>query len=117
MSVRWVNASKSPFIPGTRVHAVSLTPLVFMLVYFSWLTFFLTLSVVTFMSVLSMKGRTLTWLLRKMRGRLRGFEVQARPFWYLRRFNRLESVDLHGVHLGGESAKSVDLSKSGSGVR
>lgn len=93
----WVHASRSPVIPGTSIHASTLTPSVFMLVYFAWITFIVAASCIVFMAALSMKGRSLTWVLRKTKWKLRGCQVQARPLWYRRRFNRLETLDTAGI--------------------
>lgn len=107
MSAKWVNAARSPYIPGTRIHFSTLTPLAFMVVYFAWVTFIILLGAVSFMAVLSIKGRTLTWLLRRTKSRIRGGRVLARPVWFRRRFSRLESFDLHGISESGASAGRV----------
>lgn len=97
VNANWVNASRSPTIPGTSIHASTLTPSVFMLVYFSWATFFISAFCIVFMGVLRVKGRSLTWLIRKTKWKLRGRQVQARPLWYRRRFNRIETIDTAGI--------------------
>jgi intracellular multiplication protein IcmT len=96
-NANWVNASRPPVIPGTSIHASTLSPVVLMLVYFAWITFFIAAFCISFMGILRLKGRSLTWLIRKTKWRLRGRQVQARPVWYRRRFNRIETLDTAGI--------------------
>jgi hypothetical protein len=90
-SATWVKACLSPVVPGTKVHAMALTPLILWTVWFSWLTFALTLAVAAMFFALEIKGRRPGWVTARQRSRLRSQKVAAMPYWYLRRRNRLQS--------------------------
>lgn len=85
MPAAWVEASRPPKLPGTNAHASAATPVVFFLVHFAWVTFFLVLATVIAVAILSIQGRSVTWLLRKAKCNLRGKKLYARPVWYRRR--------------------------------
>lgn len=87
----WIRASHSPVVPGTKVHAMALTPLVLWTVWWSWFTLAFTLAVVTLSAALEIKGRRPGWLIARQRSRLRGHWVVAAPYWYVRRRSRLQS--------------------------
>jgi hypothetical protein len=91
MPADWVYASNSPVVPGTSVHAYALTPVVLWVVWWSWTTLFAVVLVAAVMGYLQWKGRKPAWVLRKFKCRLRGASVAARPVWYRRRRNRIES--------------------------
>lgn len=85
----WVRACRSPVVPGTSIHAMALTPLVLWTVWWSWWTFVLTLLSTAAFVVLEIKGRRPGWIVARLRSRLRGQFVAARPSWYRRRRSRL----------------------------
>ena len=91
MSATWIEAALPPRIPFTNAHASACTPLVFLLVHISWTTFLMVLATIVAIAFLSIKGRTVSWLLRKGKCNLRGRKLYARPVWYRRRLMRLES--------------------------
>lgn len=92
-SPNWVMAAYSPVIPGTRVHASVATPFVAFVVNISWTTFFCVLIAIITAVILQTKGRTFTWVFRRLMSKLRGQIVWARPIWYRRRFARMESYE------------------------
>lgn len=93
MSVPWIEASRPPCVPGTSAHASAITPVIFLILHVSWLTAGIVLAVVVGIAILSIKGRSVTWLLSKAKSRLRGGVVSARPYYYRRRINRVQSYD------------------------
>lgn len=89
----WIHACRSPVVPGTSIHAMALTPVVLWTVWWSWMTFALTLGVAILFIALEIKGRRPRWVIARQRSRLRGQKVLARPYWYARRRNRIESYE------------------------
>jgi hypothetical protein len=87
----WIRACQSPVVPGTSIHAMALTPLVLWTVWWSWWTFLLTLGVAVLFITLEVKGRRPQWVVARLRSKLRGQKVLARPYWYTRRRSRIES--------------------------
>ncbi len=90
-SASWVRACQSPVVPGTNVHAMALTPLVLWTVWWSWTTFLITIGVAVVFAALEVKGRKPAWIVARQKSRLRGQQVAARPYWYLRRRSRIET--------------------------
>lgn len=91
MSAAWVDASRSPVVPGTNAHASAMTPLLFLIVHFSLITLGILMAVVFSVAYLSIKGLSVLWLLRKGKSRLRGQRISARPLFYWRRAIRVRS--------------------------
>lgn len=89
----WIRASCSPVVPGTRIHALALTPLVLWVLWWSWTTFYILVCTTVVFIVLEVKGRKPLWIIARQRSRLRRGHVKARPRWYLRRRNRIESYE------------------------
>jgi hypothetical protein len=87
----WVAASQSPVVPGTGIHAMALTPVVLWTVWWSWMTFAITVLVAVVFVVLQVKGRTPSWVVARQKSRLRGQQVAAQHLWYLRRRSRLHT--------------------------
>ena len=103
MPATWIEASRSPVVPGTRVHASAATPLLLFVVWWSWITLWILLVVTGVMTWIELKGRRPAWVLRRAKGRLRGNLVAARPTFYRRRRSRIESYE----HLPIEQAFSL----------
>jgi hypothetical protein len=72
---------------------MALTPVVLWTVWWSWLTFALTVGVAILFIALEIKGRRPRWVIARQRSRLRGQRVLARPYWYVRRRSRIESYE------------------------
>jgi len=84
MSAEWVNACRSPVVPGTKAHASSLTPLGLFLLHFSWETFGLCVLAAIGVVFLTLKGRTVGWYWRRFLSRMRQGTISAWP-QYIRR--------------------------------
>ena len=91
MPAVWVEAARPPRIPMTNAHASCSTPLAFFLLHFAWSTFAVVMMAVVLVAFLSIKGRSVTWLVRKTKCNLRGRVLEARPSAYRRRVLRLQS--------------------------
>ncbi len=89
----WSLATNKVRIPYTPLPASASIPLVFTLFHARLWTLAMTLLVVLLFLVLHMRRRNAMWLWRRMRSRMRAGIVYARPIWFRRRFNRLESFD------------------------
>lgn len=103
MSEHWVDAARPPKIPMTNAHASAFTPLVFMVMHFSMVTFMIVVATILFIAILSIKGRSVAWLLRKGKGNLRHRRLHARPVYFRRRFLRLQShssTDIRALRAG-----------------
>ena len=93
MPATWIEASRSPVVPWTKVHASAATPLLLFVVWWSWITLWILLVVTGVMTWIEIKGRRPAWVLRRAKGRLRGNLVAARPSFYRRRRARIESYE------------------------
>lgn len=93
MAEVWIDAVKPVMLPGTPLRASVLIPLMLFATHIRWWTLIVLIGVIVWMIFLKIKGRSGLWLWRKLKARLRGYVVSARPVWYRRRFNRLESFD------------------------
>ena len=93
MSAPWIEASRPPKVPGTDAHAACMTPLVFLILHISWITFGLVVAMIIAIGILSVQGRSVKWLLQKGKCKLRGGRVSARPLFYRRRANNAKSYD------------------------
>lgn len=80
-------------IPGTNAHASATTPVVGLFIKFSWLTFGLFMLVTIAVVVLSAKGLSAAWILRRGKARLRDNKVHSRPVFIRRRMQRMVSTD------------------------
>lgn len=119
MSASWIEACRRPVVPGTKIHAAALTPMVLWMVWWSWTTFWIVLIVTIVAVYLQIKGRQLSWVLRRFKAKVRGEVLQARPVWYQRRRTRIESYDLirldQPVSRGVRTKASAASTPSGKG--
>jgi hypothetical protein len=92
MSEIWVHASRSPVIPGTRAHAINF---IWFAVLFklSLFTVFVAIAALALSITIAARGRTLTWCYRRLKSKLRGQFVSARPVFYRRRKLNLASYE------------------------
>jgi hypothetical protein len=86
-------------IPGTNAHASATTPIVGLLVKFSWMTVGLVLLVTIVVVVLSAKGLSASWILRRGKARLRDNKVHSRPVFIRRRMQRMVPADVVGLQI------------------
>jgi hypothetical protein len=93
----WRSACLSPVVPGTKIHAMALTPFVFLIFRFSMTWLLCCLAMVMVLGWMQFKGLQPAWIIRRAKCRLRGHWVSARSIWIVRRRSRIESFD--GVDL------------------
>lgn len=120
--VNWVRACRSPVVPGTSIHAMALTPLVLWTVWWSWWAFVLTMLSTAAFVVLEIKGRRPGWIVARLRSRLRGQFVAARPSCYIRRRSRLNTYaavtpskaleETQGYYLSAITSENIFTSSS-----
>jgi len=92
MPAAWVEASRPPKVPGTNAHASAMTPLAFVVFNFtSLLLWGIVFAVAIGIGYLSLKGRQMGWIVRRMKCRLRGGRISARPVFYRRRMCKTSS--------------------------
>lgn len=93
MLATWPKTAYSTKLPGTPIHASAMFPLLLMMMHIRLWTFLLALVFIVVLTVMRQKGRTITWMLRRVKSSLRGNRVAARPVFYTRRFSRIEGFD------------------------
>jgi hypothetical protein len=92
MSASWVKASLPPLV-GTLPAWVVL-PLPFLLFNMASLSMWLlTATIFGLAIVLRVRGRTLLWVVRRLRTRIRGLRIEARPIGYRRAMTMDSSID------------------------
>lgn len=90
---RWPFSVKGMQLLWLPIPASSGVLVVVWLLHIKVWTFILMLIVMVVQSVLRLKGRTVPWVIRRLRGRLSGDVLYARPIWYRRRMQRREGFD------------------------
>ncbi|TAL65750.1 MAG: hypothetical protein EPN79_11260 [Burkholderiaceae bacterium] len=97
----WPRTGRSYKIPGTPLPPQAGAPLVLILFHLSLLTLGLALAVCAVFSYASFKNRTILWAARRIRSKLRGGVIAARPRLYRRRFTMNEQLsDIDFNHWG-----------------
>ena len=89
----WISCSRPMRLPFTPVPAVAVLPMVLIIVWPRMWTFCVLLAIVAVLTLLRIKGRTTTWIYQRFFGFMRQGKVRARPLWYRRRSQRIESYD------------------------
>jgi hypothetical protein len=75
------------------IPAHCIVPIILTLMIQTWWAFALMVSTLAFFAYLRHRGRTATWLLCRLKCRLRGGVVYARPIWFRRRTQYIISFD------------------------
>ena len=92
MSASWVKASLPPLVGPLPAWVV--LPVPFLLFNITSLRVWLfMLTALGIAIVLRMQGRTLLWVVRRLRTRLRGMRLEARPIGYRRAMTMDASID------------------------
>jgi hypothetical protein len=94
MAAEWTQAVRGVHLLWFPIPAYSALPILVWVMHARLWTFVLALTVCGVLAVLKAKGRTVPWVLRRLKSRLRGGVVLARPVWYRRRAQHLKSFDL-----------------------
>lgn len=93
MLATWPKTALSTKLPGTPIHSSAMLPLLLMMMHIRLWTFILALVFIVVLTVMRQKGRTITWMFRRLKSNLRGGRVAARPVFYVRRMSRIEGFD------------------------
>lgn len=91
---RWTQSTRGMHFLWLPVPASSAVPFFVAMLHMRWWTFLIAILVVIFQVVMRSKGRTMLWVVRKLKVRLAGGSVLARPIWYQRRMRRKDGFDL-----------------------
>jgi hypothetical protein len=76
------------------IPAHGIVPILLALMIQTWWAFALMVSTLVFFAYLRQRGRSASWLLRRIKCRLRAGVVYARPIWFRRRTQYITSFDL-----------------------
>jgi hypothetical protein len=123
MSAEWIDACRHPVVPGTKIHAAAFSPLLLIVVWFSWVTFAILLTVSATMIVMQMKGREPLWVWRRFQSSMRSGKVSANPHWY--RVARSRSISyayadfdaLRKVEHGEPEIRAIESERFAAAVR
>lgn len=90
----WSQAPRKVHFFWLPIPAYAFLPFALTLFHLRIWTICLTLVVVAVLSYLSWKGRTVQWVMRRAQLKLRMGGMHARPVWYRRRTQMLQSLDV-----------------------
>jgi len=94
MAADWTNACRGVRFLWLPIPAYSsLAVLIWVMAASIW-TFLLALVVMGFLTYLYFRGRSVPWVVRRIKCSMRGRAVLARPVWFRRRVQHINSFDL-----------------------
>lgn len=94
MAAEWTQAVRGTQLLWLPIPAYSALPILIWVMHARVWTFMVALTVCVTLAVLRAKGRSVTWIVRRLHSKLRGGVVFARPVWYRRRMQHINSFDL-----------------------
>jgi hypothetical protein len=94
MQSNWTQAVRGVHFLWFPIPAYSSVTVLFWVMHARVWTALLALFVVGVLTYLHMRGRSVPWVVRRIKSRMRGGVVLARPVWFRRRVQHLESFDL-----------------------
>ncbi len=94
MSADWTQATRGTHLLWLPIPAYAGLPILLWVMHARVWTFLLAIAICVVLSVLRAKGRSVPWVIRRIKCYMRAGVVQARTVWYLRRLRHLESFDL-----------------------
>jgi intracellular multiplication protein IcmT len=94
MAAEWTQAVRGAHLLWFPIPAYSALPILLWVMHARMWTFILAISVCVILAILKTQGRTVPWVLRRLKSKLRGGVVLARPVWFRRRTQHLKSFDL-----------------------
>lgn len=102
MGSDWTQAVRGVHLLWFPIPAYSALPILMWVMHARLWTFVLALTVCAVLAILKTKGRTVAWVIRRLRSRMRAGTVFARPIWFRRRMQHLQSFDLVHLQPGSE---------------
>ncbi len=94
MSADWTQATRGTQLFWLPIPAYSALPILLFVMHARIWTLVLAILVCLTLAILKTKGRTVPWIVRRFKLWLRGGVIHARPVWYRRRMQHLDSFDL-----------------------
>lgn len=94
MAADWTQAVRGTQLLWFPIPAYSALPILIWVMHARVWTFMIALTVCITLAVLKAKGRRVVWIVRRLHTKLRGGVVYARPVWFRRRMQHLDSFDL-----------------------
>lgn len=104
MSSEWTQATRGAQLLWLPIPAYAGLPILIWIMHARVWTFVVAISICIALSVLRAKGRTVPWVIRRIKCYLRANVVPARTIWYWSRVRHLDSFDL--VSLKGPGDES-----------
>lgn len=86
----WTKTGEHTGFPYTSMPAYSALPLIPCLFYLRVSTFLFACFSMLIVWHMSKKGYTPKWLINRLKGKMIGNRISARPIWHIRRFSFLE---------------------------
>jgi hypothetical protein len=93
MQANWAQAARHTRFLWLPIPAYASLPLLLWIMHMSWATLGFVFVVVSVLSYLSWRGRTIPWVVRRFGSFLRAGVVHARPKFFRRRMQSLGGVD------------------------
>jgi hypothetical protein len=94
MTTEWTQARNGTQLLWLPIPAYAAFPILLWVMHMRVWTFVVALSVCATLTIFKMRGRSVGWIIRRVHCWLRGEVVFARPVWFRRRMQHLNSFDL-----------------------
>lgn len=94
MSADWTQATRGTQLLWLPIPAYAGLPILIWIMHARVWTFVLAIGICIALSILRSKGRSVPWVVRRLKSYMRAGVVQGRTLWYWRRVRYLESFDL-----------------------
>lgn len=90
---KWTQTNRGVNFLWFPVPASTAVPFIVALLHVSWVTFCAAFITAIVQAYLRIKGRSMLWMIRRLKAKMGGDVVQARSVWYRRRMLRQEGFD------------------------
>jgi len=94
MAAEWTNAVRGVRFLWLPIPAYSSLTVLLWIMHAKVWTLLLAIFVIGVLTYLYLRGRSVPWVIRRFKSTLRGGVVHARPLWYRRRVQHINSFDL-----------------------
>lgn len=85
----WAKTGDHAGFPFTRLPAYVVIPMLPCLVYLRTWTLGIAILCTLIVIYMDKKGYSIMWIVNRLKGKMIGNRVSARPIWYIRRFSHL----------------------------